>query len=203
MLRFTIAAALLVFCGAGIAAAQQPSSSGPLVLEPMPSGFVVAPDVKVTQLNGQTATLAGGYGAWVHDDHLLVGGAGYWRADKDRAHDLGYGGAVAGWIFMPDQRFSVTAKGLMGFGRVTWPVTIALGRPLMPVFDDRFPSARTFRYHRDFFLAEPEVDVHFKVAQHVSLTGGISYRVVDLPDGLDQLARGASGSVSVQFRMGK
>ena len=199
------AAALVVLLGcAASAAAQQPAPSGPLVLEPVNNALIVAPDVKFTKLDDQTATLVGGYGAWVHDDHLLLGGGGYWRADRNRSHDFGYGGFVAGWIFTLDQRFSVTTKGLVGFGRVTTPLTIALGRPSMPVFDDVrvFPDRR-FRYRRDFFLAEPEVDVHVKLARHVGLAGGISYRAVDLPDQLDTLARGASGSVAVQFSIGK
>lgn len=201
----TLATALVVLLGgAASAAAQQPVPSGPLVLEPVNNAFIVAPDVKLTKLDDQTATLVGGYGAWVHDDRLLLGGAGYWRADNNRSHDFGYGGFVAGWIFALDQHFSVTAKGLAGLGRVTTPLTIALGLPSMPMFDDVrvFPDRR-FRYRRDFLLAEPEVGVHVKLTRHVGLAGGVSYRVVDLPDQINTLARGASGSVAVQFSIGK
>lgn len=190
----------LLVCCAATAAAQQPgSTSGPLVLEPMNNGFVLAPDVKFTKLDGDAATLAGAYGGWVHDDHLLIGGAGYWRADNGRTHDLGYGGVIAGWIFMPEQRLSVTTKGLIGLGRATAPVTIAYGRTSMPIFHDEIFPPRTFRYHRDFVIGEPEIDAQFRITRHVGLVGGVSYRLVDLPDSLDTLARGASGSVSVQF----
>jgi hypothetical protein len=70
---------------------------------------------------------------------------------------------------------------------------------------DRFPPPPTVRYHfnRQFFIAEPEFDVHLKINPHLRVTAGGSYRVVDLPRGLEDLARGPSGSVSVQFKFGK
>jgi len=214
MTRQSTWAVLFLLCCAAAARAQQPSAQGPLVLEPMNNGFVAAPDVKFTKLNGEIATLAGGYGAWVHDDHLLIGGAGYFRADKQGDHNFGYGGLEAGWIFLPSDRLSVTAKGLVGFGQVTVPLSIADGdcnrefnrcvpRLQTPAFREPTFPGRAFRFHRDFFVAEPEVDVKLGLARRISLVGGVSYRAVDLPDGLDTLARGAAGSVGVQFKIGK
>src|SRR5438034_3938989 len=53
-------------------------SSGPLVVERIHNGFVVAPDYKVTALDDRTAQLAGAYAGRTIDDRLLVGGAAYW-----------------------------------------------------------------------------------------------------------------------------
>ena len=38
------------------------------------SGWLVAPDVKVTSVDDRTATFAGGYGGWVTEGVFLVGG---------------------------------------------------------------------------------------------------------------------------------
>src|SRR5437762_4912551 len=82
-----------------IAAAQTLGAQGPLVLEPLSHGFVVAPDVKVTKVNGNVETLAGGYAGRIQDRHLLIAGAGYWLANGKNGRELGYGGAVGRWIF--------------------------------------------------------------------------------------------------------
>jgi hypothetical protein len=202
--RSSAGALALVIFGSASAAAQQPvASQGPLVLEPMHNSFVAAPDVKFTSRHDDTATLVGGYAAWIHDDHLLLGGGAYWRADDHNGNDLGYGGFEAGWIFMPQQRLSVTAKGLVGFGHVEMPaVAVPYGHTPMPVA--RYPyQPYSYRYHYDVFMAEPELDVRFGLTRSISLQGGVSYRAADEPHGLDTLAQGVAGSVAVQFRVGR
>ena len=185
------------------AAAQTPGSQGPLVLEPLSHGFVIAPDVKITKINGNVETLAGGYAGRVQDRHLLIAGAGYWLANAKDDRQLGYGGVVGGWIFSPDSTVSFTAKGLAGVGWMSERGTIT--------FDDRdrrhadmtIPDSRRYRFDRQFFVAEPELDVQLKISAHLRVTAGGSYRVVDLPRGLDDLVKGPSGSISAQIRFGQ
>jgi hypothetical protein len=215
-LATSLVAALVLLCGAAAARAQQPppSSGGPLVLEPMHNGFLIAPDVKVTKVNGKIGTLAGAYAGWIRDDRLFIGGGGYWRADGKKDTDgLGYGGLIVGWFFDPDRPVSVSAKTLVGLGQYSWSAEVPIGVPYCalpekylcsmtaPVDGNRFD--RRFRFRNDFVVLEPEVDVQAKLGQRVRLSAGAGYRLIDGARGLDRVTRGATGSVSVQFRLGK
>jgi hypothetical protein len=216
-LATSLAVVLVLLCGAAAARAQQPpaSTGGPLVLEPLHNGFLLAPDVKVTKVNGKVGTLAGGYGGWVNDDRLFIGGGAYWRADRKNDTDgLAYGGLIVGWFFDPDRPVSVSAKTLVGFGQYSWSVEPAIGIPYCalpekylcstatPPFDaDRFD--RRFHFRNDFVVLEPEVDVQAKLSERVRLNAGAGYRLIDGSRGLDRVTRGATGSVSVQFRFGR
>jgi len=211
-------AVLALLMGAAAARAQQPQapSTGPLVFEPMNNGVVFAPEVKFTKLDGHMATLVGGYAGWLGDDHLFVGGAAYGRADKKHDTDgLAYGGFVAGWFFNPSSPVSVSAKSLVGFGQFTQTVDVvnqfspgcdprdfSICKPVTqaPV-DNRFD--RRIRFRNDFLVLEPEVDVQAKLGRNVRLTAGAGYRLIDGARGLDDVTRGATGSVSVQFLLGK
>jgi hypothetical protein len=53
-----------------------PASSRRLVVERIESGFVFAPEVRVTELDDRTSTLVGGYGGWLTDRTILVGAGG-------------------------------------------------------------------------------------------------------------------------------
>jgi hypothetical protein len=57
--------------------------AGTLTIERVEQGLVVATDVRVTDVNGDTATLAGGYVGWMTDRTWLVGAGGYWLANQD------------------------------------------------------------------------------------------------------------------------
>ena len=65
-----------------------PRTQGPMIVEPIHSGFLAAPDVKVTEVDRRTSELVGGYAGWVTDDTFFVGGGGYW---------LAIGTAIARW----------------------------------------------------------------------------------------------------------
>src|SRR5437868_10247667 len=72
-----LALALVVFA-ARTASAQTPQtpqtpSQGPMIVERIQSGFLFAPDVKVTEVDRKTSELAGGYAGWVADEALFVG----------------------------------------------------------------------------------------------------------------------------------
>ena len=85
MSRVTAAAAmvlLLPLTAAAQSGAPAPSSQGPMVVERVQSGFLVAPDVKVTRVDGITSELAGAYAGWLTDGTIFVGGGGYWMANQ-------------------------------------------------------------------------------------------------------------------------
>src|SRR5438876_8706594 len=70
--------------------AQQPA--GPMKVERVRSGVLVAPDFKVTRFDGRTSELLGGYGGWLSDKTFFVGAGGYWLAHGSSDRRLGYGG---------------------------------------------------------------------------------------------------------------
>ena len=61
------------------------AQTGPLVLQPIDNAVIVAPDYKVTEFNGDTGQLAGGYAGRVFDDKLLIGATAYWLVDGNDA----------------------------------------------------------------------------------------------------------------------
>jgi hypothetical protein len=202
----------LLICAGTAAFAQQPSaplsSQGPLVLEPMKNGLIIAPDVKVTKFDGQVGTLAGAYGGWLNDDRLLIGAGGYWLADGKNGRSLAYGGLVVGWRVRPDRSIGFGVKGLIGLGESSRSVAVddfLVRGPDMPTAHidvDRLDTRnRRVRFHEDVFVAEPEVDLHVKLVDSIRLTLGAGYRAVNNSNGFNKGLRGPTGTVSVQFNL--
>ena len=65
--------------------AQGQQTPAPLVVERVPTALLVAPDYKITDVDGEIGQLAGLYRGRVVDDALLVGGALYWPIDRTRS----------------------------------------------------------------------------------------------------------------------
>jgi hypothetical protein len=200
--------AALLLAGSALAAAEPQAtggqgSTGPLVLSPIESHVVIAPDVKVTKLNGTTATLVGISAAKVTEERLMLGGGVYWLANpRDRARML-YGGFLAGWRVYEGGRFSVGAKGLLGLGRATLLVNLSDVLPFDRLHPDHgfhvLPGDHRIGVRDEFFIADPEVNVQVKLARGLRLDLGAGYRVTSAPAGLGDRLRGATGSVGVQF----
>lgn len=221
---FGSALAVLVFTSAAFAqgAAPPAPAQGPLVIERIHNGIVVAPDYKVTELNGDVAQLAGAYVGRVIDDKLLIGGAGYWLASGPRGSDLKYGGVMVGWTTAP-ARIRFGARGLVGGGsgtlalsldnridgRIPDPRMLAAGIRDVRDFGARFgvrvppllPSRPlpAFRVHEDFFVFEPQVSAVTKVTDHLAVDVAAGYRLVGLADVLGDRLGGATGSLGLQF----
>ena len=203
------------------AAAPAPTP-GPLVLERVHNGFVVAPDYKVTELNGDVAQLAGAYVGRVIDDQLLIGGAGYWLANGERGTELRYGGVMVGWTTAPG-RIRFGARGLVGGGsgtvalslddriggRIQDPRILGAGmrdiRDIGARFGVRMPplipvgSIPSFRVHEDFFVFEPQVNVVTKVTGHIAVDVAAGYRLIGLADALGDRLEGVTGSLGLQL----
>jgi hypothetical protein len=194
------------------AEAQQASQNqGPMIVERVHSGFLVAPDVKVTEVDRRTSELAGGYAGWVADEAFFIGGGGYWLANGSSGRRMAYGGLVLQWLARSDRRVGFGVKGLVGGGRATLTDTVttlvrvpSATRPTGRVDSGRLPSTfRTtttdVRFRRDFFVAEPELDVLVRLTNRMHLTGGIGYRAVGAFRRDDNRLGGAVGSVAVQI----
>lgn len=195
-----VAGAMLIAPAAALAQppAPQQGSQGPMTIERLHNGFLVAGDVKVTEVNRRTSELIGGQGGWVFDDALFVGGGGYWLANHSRDREMAYGGLVVQWMQRPNQRVSYGAKALLGGGEAT------LSRSITEVF--RTPGgsiSRTssVRVRDQFVVAEPEATVSLRLASWLRLTGGAGYRFI-ASDGRDgSRLRGATGSLGFQISM--
>lgn len=209
--------ASLVPAAAGAQPPSDPPATAPSRLEisQISSGAVVAPEVRLTEVNGRQATLAGGYVGWLTDKRLLVGAAGYWLANRRDDFQMQYGGALARWTFLADRPVAVSAGLFAGFGTAT------LSRPFGDVFGPprtaaapatgrvngsrvRFggPSITAdtpVRVHDDYLLAEPQAGVVWSVTPWLRLDLSAAYRLVGASDLLGRQLRGPSGSLALQF----
>ena len=204
---------LLLFPTAAAAQSGGPSTSaqagqGPMIVERVKSGFLVAPDFKVTRVDRRVSELAGAYAGWLHDQTFFIGGGGYWLANRSHDREMAYGGLVVGWLAGADRRIGFGAKGLVGGGRATLTGTYAdffdlhdeRGEPTrLPV---RIPDTRV-RVRQDFLIAEPEANLLVNLSKHLRLTGGVGYRFIGSERGFERSARdrlrGATGSVALQI----
>ncbi len=194
-------------------AAAQPgqSQAGPLVLEPIHSGWVIAPDLRITRINSTTQTLLGAYGGWLAENGLLLGAGGYFDLG-DNHNDVGmsYGGFVIGWSVPVGSAIRFGARGLVGGGQATIPTTITVTVPQFPHHgfpfdnDNTIPTTftRNVRFHQGFFIAEPQADVIIRLASWARFNAGVGYRLIGDANGYDSQLRGVVGTVAVRFGAG-
>jgi hypothetical protein len=190
---------------AGITAPSQ------LIVEKIENGWLFAPDVRVTDLDGRTGTLAGGYVGRITDRTLTFGGGGYWLTNRDDNFKMAYGGAVVQWMARADRTIGFGMRALVGGGSATMPR--ALG-DLVNVDDLNRHNSRNLRFggrpvsafdptqqvavNDDFFVVEPQLDVLWNLTPRYRINFGVGYRVVGWAPHLGDQLRGVSGSVALQ-----
>ena len=182
-----------------VAAAQ--TTQGPLVLERLHNPFVVAPDYKITDIDGDTGQLAGAYAGKLLGDILFVGGGFYWLVDGGHGEEMRYGGLVLGWSMPAGRVVRFGARGLVGFGTATLGVDGQLiGEPRGRLSPRGVPG-QTVRFlaHDDFFVFEPQVNATVQVIPHVGVEVGGGYRLSGATNALEDRLNGISGSVGVQL----
>ncbi|HEV3139692.1 MAG TPA: hypothetical protein VGY57_04210, partial [Vicinamibacterales bacterium] len=145
---------------------QTPQSRGPMIVERVHSGFMVAPDVKVTRVDRRTSELAGAYAGWVADETFFIGGGGYWLANGSRDRGMAYGGLVVQWMGGADRTIGYSVKGLLGGGEATLTDSFTERVPVLPLppRGSTTPIAYTLqvqplRFRQQFLVAEPEANV--------------------------------------------
>ncbi|HEU5259672.1 MAG TPA: hypothetical protein VFU28_26980 [Vicinamibacterales bacterium] len=218
---FVFVAALFITSTAWAQSAQNPPAptNGPLVLERIHDPWVLAPDFKVTDLDGRTGQLPGVYGGRLLDDTLLIGGAVYWLANDERDFKMTYGGVLVGWQSHEFGRIRFGGRGLTGFGRATLGVDTAPLQgitPLAPggrgdirfgVTDPRVPAPQLpaptirarFAATDDFFVVEPQANVSVRITNAIGVSCGASYRQTANANWLRDRLNGPSASLAVQF----
>ena len=198
MMKALIAVLVMVFLPM-VAAAQ--TTQGPLVLERLHNPFVVAPDYKITDIDGDTGQLAGAYAGKLLGDILFVGGGFYWLVDGDHGEEMRYGGLVLGWSMPAGRAVRFGTRGLVGFGTATLGVDGQLiGQPRGRISTRGVPG-QTVRFlaHDDFFVFEPQVNATVQVIPHVGVEVGGGYRLSGPTNALEDRLNGVSGSVGVQL----
>jgi hypothetical protein len=202
-------------------------TSGPLVLERIQNGWVLAPDFKVTDFDGRTGELAGGYGGRLIDGTLFIGGAGYWLANEERDFKLAYGGLVVGWQSPEFGRIRFGGRGLVGGGTATlgfdvgtlrdgdvqmgnvnggrgdirFGVTDPRAQGPTPARAPGQPQTLRARFvGRDEFLVfEPQAHISARVFKGIGVSCGVGYRTTAHADFLRDRLNGPTASLAVQF----
>jgi hypothetical protein len=178
----TLALGLVLF-GAQTVSAQtsqtQQISQGPMTVERIHSGFLFAPDVKITEVDHTTSGLVGGYAGWVAEEALFIGGGGYWLANGSSGREMAYGGLIIQFLGRSNHRVGFGAKALLGGGEATLTDTFTeLVRvpAIPPLRPTTRPVTSQIQVREGFFVAEPELDARVRLTKSIRLTGGIGYR---------------------------
>ena len=177
----------------GAAASQQ----GPLVLEPIESGFVFAPEVRFTRVDRFSSLQVGGYGGWLVSDAILVGVGGYGLAAGPDGVGMSYGGLVAGFTLPVDDRLRLGVRALVGFGEVRLVERVPAMCPYPS--GDFAPCFHSAWVHQNFAVFEPQVTLGARLTPKVTfeLSGG--YRVVGNAGRWANRLQSGFGSAAVRF----
>jgi len=189
-------------------------SGGPMKIERVHSGVLVAPDFKITRFDGRTSEMVGAYGGWLSDKTFFIGAGGYWLANNASDRRLGYGGVVLQWMGRSDETIGYSIKGLVGGGESTLgqSVTETIRVPEVRGGDGRLPArppappafttqtiTNTIRIRQDFFIAEPEADAVIRITKSLRLTLGAGYRLIAAEHGNESRLRGPVGTIGLQL----
>ena len=207
--RLIILGSLLLVASSAFAQQPAPTSNGPLVVETIQSGWLFAPDVRATDLDGETGALAGGYLGHSTDRTWVIGAGGYFLTNRDDDFKMAYGGPVFEWLIRADRKIGFGVRTLVGAGTATLPRSVGdfIDPRVLAVADRRGPRpgvrqygpAVTFAVRDDFFVAEPQVNVMWNLAAGQRLVFGLGYRAVGNAPLLGDVLNGLSGSLSFQI----
>ena len=210
------------------ASAQEPAAPGRLTVERIHSGLVIAPDLKLTSIDGHSGAVTGLYGGFITDRRLLVGAGAYWLTGGPAGVDMAYGGGLVEWFANPGGRLDFSVRSLFGFGRATLSSTVET--PVLDAFHGRagrlsyggrrngrhrgwwshkghsarsddfaWPGSVTFRYHQDFLIADPQLSAHLNLTDWLRIGGGAGYRFVGRAGADGDRLRGLTASVGLQL----
>jgi hypothetical protein len=210
----TLAGCLVVFAASSAAASPQGQASGgqssrraeaqqgPLVLQPISSGWVVTPEVKFTTVNGSYGTIVGVSGGWLYDESLFIGAGGYWMVDGSHGETLSYGGFITGWAAPVGSKLRLGVRGLVGWGHAELIEDVAYGydHHAGPWGGYGHQATQRAWVYQDFWVFEPQATATVLLGKHVALDVAGGYRVTgNNYYGWDNHVNGGFGSVGVRF----
>jgi len=205
--RVAALSAFVMLAAAAVAAAAGPQSSGssqgqtatsekgPLVLEPIESGLVLAPEVKITRVDGSPGTFFGGYGGWLFSDTFLLGLGGYSLVNGREDVGMKYGGLVAGVQFPAGDKVRLGVRALLGFGDGRFATDMLMTDP---TFAPCVPCVRPVEIHRNFTVFEPQGTAAIRLGRRLSLDLAGGYRMIGSADGWESHFQGGFGSVALR-----
>jgi len=202
---FAATVLLAVLVASSPAAAQpapDPQPSGPMKVSQVHNAFVLSPEVKFGRVNGRDGTLTGGTAGILLDDHLFIGMGGYWQANADPGFEFDYGGLVAGWTFKGSGPVDVTLSALLGGGSATpnWMTYAANELPGDVSSFRRYGMGfREWDGRTRFLIAEPELQLFFRITRRFGVAAGVSYRLITGADSMNRDLQGVTGSVAIRF----
>jgi hypothetical protein len=193
---------LLIVLGTPLFAQQQTLFDGELE-----SGGFGGPAARFTQIQKEFAVFAGGYGGWLINHQLMIGGGGfglatehvvsgdamaYYSFPRTMYLEVGYGGGMLEYIFLPNSLLHGSVSVLIGAGGVTYQES-------RYEWNDHDYSRRSDA----FFVLEPTVNAELNLTTWMRLAAGVSYRYVS---GIGELVgisnsdlSGPSASIALKF----
>jgi hypothetical protein len=166
-----------------------PPQSGNIRVVPNEDGFVFAPDVRFTEINGQAGTLVGMYGGMAYGGKLLVGAGAYFQVDGYNGRQMNYFGPVFEYRMFETKTIGLNAHALVGGG-----VSYGNYRHYPGPAPGPYSGPYDYYYNNAFFVFEPEAQFVVRFSPVLRLQVGLGYRVTS---GYNN--DGVSGSVSLQI----
>lgn len=172
-----------------------------LISGPVAHGGFGGPQLMLGPVKGETAILTGGWGAWLINHTLMIGGGGYGlvnelpagltAAGDNRYLNFGYGGMILGLVLGSDRLVHLTAHTLVGGGNVGYRYHRL---PEEDWIDDSVNDL--------IFVIQPTLGVELNVTRFFRIEAGGSYRYVigsDLDDTTDDDLRGFGAELTLKF----
>jgi hypothetical protein len=134
---------------------------------------------KFTPIQGNFATLLGGYGGWLINKTLMIGGGGYGLTSQipstapsqaGKNISFGYGGIVLEYIGLSDKVFHYAVQGFVGWGGAGYYQS----QPQQPGPNINFSRFQT----TPLMVFEPTVLAELNVTNFLRLSAGAGYRIV-------------------------
>ena len=117
MLKHHVIALVFLCTGSTLSLAQSTGSTTQTLLSgDVDHGFLISPEIKLTEVDGDFGVLGGGYGGWVLNRQLLIGGGIYTLANGSGDAGMTYGGGVVEYFVNSDSLVNVSVRGLVGGG---------------------------------------------------------------------------------------
>ena len=184
-------------------------SSGPMTVQRVGNSAFIAPDFKLTDFDGKTVGLAGAYGGYLAENMFFIGAGGYGLTDGSSERDMWYFGLVTGIYVNRDRAVGYGFKALIGGGEATIAQQYYAPPRPQPRPGPGVPVLRTSDMSTGIFVFEPEANVVVHMSKHLTLSGGVGYRLTGDPywgyygsDLSNGRFNGVTGTVSLQIGTG-